>query len=37
MNYYNLSKNIIACDNFLPNNKIDELFIDFFNNRNKFS
>ena len=36
MNYYNLSKNIIACDNFLPNNKIDELFTDFLNNRKKF-
>lgn len=36
MNYYNLSTNIIACDNFLPNNKIDELFTDFLNNREKF-
>ena len=36
MKYYNLSKNIIACDNFLPNNKIGELFTDFLNNREKF-
>ncbi len=36
MKYYNLSKNIIACDNFLPNNKMDELFTDFLNNREKF-
>jgi len=37
MNYYKLSKNIIACDNFLPNNKVEELYSDFLNNRGKFN
>lgn len=36
MNYYNLSKNIIACDNFLPNDKVNELFTDLLNNRERF-
>ena len=37
MEYYNLSSNIIACDNFLPQHKVDELYIDFLNNRKYFS
>ena len=37
MEYYNLSSNIIACDNFLPQQKVDELYIDFLNNRKYFS
>ena len=37
MKYYCKSKNIIACDNFLPNNKVDELYSDFLNNRGKFN
>ena len=37
MEYYNLSSNIIACDNFLPQQKVDELYIDFLNNRKSFS
>ena len=36
MKYYNLSKNIIACENFLPKNKLDELYISFLNNRKNF-
>ncbi len=37
MKYYNLSSNIIACDNFLPQQKIDELYTDFLNNREMFN
>ena len=37
MEYYNLSSNIIACDNFLPEQKVEELYIDFLNNRKFFS
>jgi Rps23 Pro-64 3,4-dihydroxylase Tpa1-like proline 4-hydroxylase len=37
MEYYNLSSNIIACNNFLPQQKVDELYIDFLNNRKAFS
>ena len=37
MRYYNLSENIIACDNFLPSQKIDELYSDLLNNRQVFS
>jgi len=36
MKYYNLSSNIITCDNFLPQQKIDELYTDFLNNREMF-
>ena len=36
MRYYNLSENIIACDNFLPSQKIDELYSDLLNNRQVF-
>lgn len=37
MKYYNLSKNIIACDNFLNTQNVDEIFTDFLNNRNRFN
>jgi len=37
MKYYNLSKNIIACDNFLPQQKVDELYSDILNNRQIFN
>ena len=37
MKYYNLSKNIIACDDFLPQQKIDELYSDILNNRKIFN
>jgi Rps23 Pro-64 3,4-dihydroxylase Tpa1-like proline 4-hydroxylase len=37
MEYYNLSSNIIACDNFLPEQKVEELYMDFLNNRKFFS
>ena len=37
MKYYNLSKNIIACENFLNPQNVDELFVDFLNNRNRFN
>jgi len=37
MKYYNLSKNIIACDDFLPQQKIDELYSDILNNRQIFN
>jgi len=33
MKYYNLSKNIIACDNFLPQHKVDELYTELLNSR----
>ncbi len=36
MNYYNLSSNIIACDNFLPSKQIEDLYIDFLNYRKNF-
>ena len=36
MKYYNISKNIIACENFLPKNKVEELYTDFLNNRARF-
>jgi len=36
MRYYNLSENIIACDNFLPTQKVDELYSDLLNNRQVF-
>jgi|TARA_R110002012_G_scaffold155239_1_gene316116 hypothetical protein len=36
MKYYNLSKNIIACENFLPNQKLEELYSDLLNNRQLF-
>jgi len=36
MKYYNLSKNIIACDNFLPQQKVEELYSDILNNRQIF-
>ena len=36
MKYYNLSENIIACKNFLPKDKVEELYISFLNNRTKF-
>jgi len=37
MKYYNISKNIIACENFLPQDKVEELYTDFLNNRTKFN
>ena len=37
MKYYNLSKNIIACENFLNPQNVDEIFVDFLNNRNRFN
>jgi Rps23 Pro-64 3,4-dihydroxylase Tpa1-like proline 4-hydroxylase len=37
MKYYNISKNIIACKNFLPSIKVDELYTDFLNNRTQFN
>jgi len=37
MNYYNLSSNIIACDNFLPPKQIEDLYIDFLNYRKNIS
>lgn len=36
MKYYNLSENIIACDNFLPQQKVEELYTDLLNNRSVF-
>tara|TARA_R100000030_G_scaffold36699_1_gene27418 strand:- start:3344 stop:3985 length:642 start_codon:yes stop_codon:yes gene_type:complete len=36
MKYYNLSENIIACDNFLPQQKVDELYADLLNSRSLF-
>jgi len=36
MKYYNLSENIIACDNFLPQQKVEELYTDLLNNRSFF-
>jgi len=36
MKYYNLSENIIACDNFLPKKNVEELYTDLLNNRNLF-
>ena len=36
MKYYNLSKNIIACENFLPKNKVEELYTAFLNSRTQF-
>ena len=37
MKFYNLSKNIVACDNFLNLQNVDEIFTDFLNNRNRFN
>jgi Rps23 Pro-64 3,4-dihydroxylase Tpa1-like proline 4-hydroxylase len=37
MNYNILSPNIIECEDFLPQHKIDLLYVDFLNNRSKFS
>ena len=37
MKYYNLSKNIIACENFLNPQNVDEIFVDFLNIRNRFN
>ena len=36
MKYYSLSENIIACDNFLPQQQIEELYSDILNNRKLF-
>ena len=36
MKYYNLSENIIACDNFLPQQQVEELYSDILNNRKMF-
>jgi hypothetical protein len=36
MDYKILSPNIIGCENFLPQNKIDLLYVDILNNKNKF-
>lgn len=36
MKYYNLSENIIACDNFLPLQKTEELYMDLLSNRKLF-
>ena len=36
MEYYQLSSNIIACDNFLPQSKVDQLYVDLLNNRERF-
>ena len=36
MKYYNLSENIIACKDFLPQQKVEELYTDLLNNRNRF-
>jgi len=36
MKYYNLSENIIACNNFLPQQKVEELYTDLLNNRSFF-
>jgi|TARA_R110000744_G_scaffold316749_2_gene423383 hypothetical protein len=36
MKYYNLSKNIIACDNFLPEPTVNEIYTDLLNNRHLF-
>tara|TARA_R110000796_G_scaffold77341_1_gene172729 strand:- start:2744 stop:3433 length:690 start_codon:yes stop_codon:yes gene_type:complete len=36
MNYYNLSSSIIACENYLPKGLIDNLYMDFLNNRGRF-
>tara|TARA_R100001460_G_scaffold7395_1_gene18896 strand:- start:3764 stop:4402 length:639 start_codon:yes stop_codon:yes gene_type:complete len=36
MKYYNLSENIIACDNFLPQQQVDELYSDILNSRKMF-
>ena len=37
MKYYHLSKNIIACKNFLNPQNVDEIFAYFLNNRNRFN
>ena len=37
MKYYNLSENIIACKDFLPQQKVEELYTDLLNNRNRFN
>lgn len=37
MEYYNISKNIIVCENFLPKDKVDEIYTDFLNNRKQFN
>ena len=36
MNYKILSPNIIGCENFLPQDKVDLLYVDLLNNKNKF-
>jgi hypothetical protein len=36
MKYYNLSENIIACNNFLPKQTVEELYTDLLNNRKLF-
>jgi len=36
MDYYYLSPNIIACDNFLPPYSLDEIKIELLNNRSSF-
>ena len=33
MKYYNLSSNIIACKNFLPKHLIENIYVEFLNNR----
>ena len=37
MKYYNLSENIIACDNFLPTQQVEDLYTDFLNNKGCFA
>ena len=37
MNYKSLSSNVIACENFLPIQKIEELYIDLLNRRKIFN
>jgi Rps23 Pro-64 3,4-dihydroxylase Tpa1-like proline 4-hydroxylase len=36
MKYHNLSSNIIACENFLPKHLIENIYVEFLNNRSIF-
>tara|TARA_R100001163_G_scaffold17449_1_gene15625 strand:- start:420 stop:1067 length:648 start_codon:yes stop_codon:yes gene_type:complete len=37
MKYYNLSSNIIACDNYLPQQVVENIYTDLLNNRETFN
>jgi hypothetical protein len=37
MNYYNLSSSVIACENFIPDHIVNDIYTDFLNGRKSFN